>query len=78
MSRFVVQRAALCGAQIAWNGELDLADGEVRESTIGACVQVPGYRLSRLNASVIYVDNGANLQATDFPVPDLSSLGTGL
>ncbi len=69
---FVVTRAALCGVQLAFGGELDLSNGGVRESAIGACVQVPGYRLSRLNASVIYVDNGANLEATDFPVPEVS------
>jgi len=76
--RFVVSRAALCGVQVALGGALDLSNGEVRESAIGACVQVPGYRLSRLNASVIYVGNGANLEATDFPVPERSDASGGL
>ncbi len=78
LSRFVLRRAALCGVQIALDGELDLSDGEVRESAFGACVQVPGYRYSRLNASVVYLENGANLEATDFPVPELSGATAGL
>ena len=78
LTRFVVARSELCGAQIALGGELDLVDGEVRASAFGACVQVPGYRLSRLNASVVYVDNGANLEATDFPVPDVVDAVGGL
>lgn len=70
-SRFVVARAALCGAQIASGGQLDLSEGEVRESAIGACVQAPGYRLSRLNESVVYEANGADIEGTDFPVPEV-------
>lgn len=60
--------------QVALDGQLDLAQGEVRESPYGACVQVPGYRLSRLNATVRYEENGADVLPTSFPVPLASDL----
>ena len=68
MSRFVVARAELCGLQLARGGQVDLADGEVREHAIGVCVQVDDYDLDRLG--VRFVDNGVNLQATSLPVPE--------
>jgi len=72
MSQFVTRRAALCGVMIAQDGELDLSDGQVSESTIGACVQVADYQLSRLSTRVEYVGNGTNIAATDLPVPGAS------
>ena len=73
LSRFLVARAAVCGVQVALDGELDLADGEVRESSVGACVQVSGYAFSRLSTNVVYVENGTNIASTELPVPDASS-----
>jgi len=69
MSRFLVEDADLCGIQLAVMGQLDLDHGTVRGSTIGACVQVPGYDFGRLTTDVRYVDNGTNLDTTDLPVP---------
>ena len=76
--RFLLRHAASCDAQIAVHGELDPSNGEVRESTFGVCVQVPGYRLSRLNGSVVYVDNDEDTRGTDFPVPEVSDPIGGL
>ncbi|MCZ7686329.1 MAG: hypothetical protein M5U28_49210 [Sandaracinaceae bacterium] len=69
-SRFSIARAHLCGVQVAREGELDLADGEVAESAIGVCLQVEGYDVGRLTDAVRYRDNGATIEATTFPVPD--------
>ena len=41
----------------------------MENTAIGACVQVAGYDLDRLTQDVVYVDNGANLEATSLPVP---------
>ena len=48
---------------------VDLRNGVVEQSAIGACVQVDGYDLSRLNQGVEYRDNGTNLETTSLPVP---------
>ena len=67
---FAVHRAAVCGVMVA-EGMLDLERGEVSGSRIGACVQVPGYDLSRLSDEVRYFDNGINLDSTTLPVPTI-------
>ena len=74
--RFVIERASLCAVQLARGGAIDLSDGVVRESEFGACVQVDGYDLERLQEEVRYEDNGANLESTTLPVPDPSGSGT--
>ena len=56
--------------QVAGDAALDLAEGEVRGNTIGACVQVDGYDVTRLQDRVLYEENGVNLDATTLPVPD--------
>ena len=68
--RFVVSRSEVCGVLIARGGSLDLLHGEVRESLIGACIQVDGYDINRLSEHVAYRDNGTNLETTDLPVPE--------
>ena len=40
-----IEGAPLCGVQVADEGQLDLANGVVRSSAIGACVQVAGFDL---------------------------------
>jgi hypothetical protein len=70
MDRFEIGGAALCAVQVARDGSLDLANGQVYDSPIGACVQVDGYDLTRLSGTVAYHDNEANLQATSLPVPE--------
>jgi hypothetical protein len=68
VTRFLVDGARLCGAQIASGGELDLSNGEIRNATVGACVQEPGYDNTRLTSDVLFVDNGINLDATQHEV----------
>ena len=67
---FQIRAAALCGAQVALDGSLDLSEGEIASSTFGACVQVYDYDVSRLTQDVLYQDNGVNLEATSLPVPE--------
>jgi hypothetical protein len=72
LTRFLIDDAALCGVLVAAGDgptELDLIDGVIRGSPIGACVQVPGYALERLTDAVSYEDNATNLDATSLPVP---------
>ncbi len=73
--RFAIRDAALCGLQLATDGRVDLDMGEVSGCPVGACVQVDGYDLTRLSATVDYYDNGANLQATTLPVPTPGTSG---
>lgn len=70
VDRFVSTGNTLVGVQVARDGELDLAEGEVAENPIGANVQVPGYDLTRLSRRVLYRRNGTNLDAEELPVPD--------
>ncbi len=41
-------------------------------------VQVPGYAISRLEADVVFRDNGSNIAATDLPVPSVSDALGGM
>ncbi len=66
---FDVRGAATCGVFLADDGEADLETGSIAQSGIGACVQVDGYDVTRLDNGVEYVDNGANLDTTRLPVP---------
>ncbi len=73
MSRFEIAGASGCGLMVAASEtagtSVDASEGIVRDAAIGACVQVDGYDLSRLNHDVQYVDNGSNLDATSLPLP---------
>ncbi len=70
MSRFVVERAPLCGVQLARGGGMDLARGVVAEHPIGVCLGVPDYDVSRLTDEVLYRENGAIVESVDLVVPD--------
>ena len=67
---FSVDGSELCGVQVSTGGALDLHDGVVQRSYIGACVQVDGYDLRRLLDHVSYRDDHIHLQSTAYPVPD--------
>ncbi|MBW2465066.1 MAG: hypothetical protein JRH11_25680 [Deltaproteobacteria bacterium] len=68
-TRFEAQDSTLCGVLVAENGQVDLSQGQVSGSLIGACLQVEGYDTGRLTESVHYLDNGTSLDATRLPVP---------
>ena len=70
LSRFLIQGAAVCGVQVAFEGGLDLVDGVVSHNTIGACVQVDDYDIARLTDQVAYSDNETNLETSAMPIPD--------
>jgi hypothetical protein len=70
LTGFVIDESEACGFQFAQNGTLDVASGLVTGNEIGACVQVDGYDLSRLQTGVVYRDNGTNLASTTLPVPE--------
>lgn len=73
LSRFVVTDSALCGVQVASNASLDLAEGLVARSPIGANVQVPGYDLARISTTVRYVDNDTPIDTSALPLPEPSA-----
>jgi len=81
LSHFAIDQSAVCGVFVApltgaaGPSALDLATGTVRDSVIGACVQVDGYDIGRLTNEVRYEDNGTPLDSTTLPVPQ--PLGTG-
>lgn len=53
----------------AAGANLDLREGVVTGSPIGACVQQDGYDIARLSDGVEYYDNDINLDSTSLPVP---------
>jgi hypothetical protein len=69
-TRFRVEGSDLCGVQVASTSSLVLAEGEVRDNAIGACLHVPDYDLGLVTDGVRYADNGVNLQTTDLPLPE--------
>lgn len=69
MNDFVVRDADLCGVHVA-GAEMDLENGEVASSSIGACVQVEGYDVERLTGGVTFEDNEVTLDAVELPVPE--------
>jgi hypothetical protein len=69
LTRFALERATVCGVIVADDGGIDLDEGRVSESEIGACVQIDGYDLARLMRNVVYERNTTNLDATMLPVP---------
>lgn len=72
-TRFRLVRSALMGVQLANGGTMDLHEGEVAESQIGANVQTAGFDVSRLQDQVVFRDNQVNLDATTLPVPSPST-----
>ena len=73
LTRFAIRDSALCGVLLAEGAEVDLEHGEVSGNPIGICLQISDYDIERLTGTVAYSDNGTNLQATTFPVPDASN-----
>lgn len=72
ISDFVVSGSALCGIQLARDGAMDLHQGEVAFSPIGANVDVAGFDVARLSDRVVYHDNERNLDSVNLPVPEAS------
>lgn len=70
MSEFQIRDVPLCGVQIAEGGSVDLTRGEIRGASVGACVQVDGYDVSRLTDDVSYVDTDTSIQTTSHYVPE--------
>ena len=74
VSHFFLADTALCGVVVGRDGDtvtqMDLADGVVTSTPVGACVQVDGYDTARLQHDVEYRDVGVPLRATAYEVPD--------
>jgi hypothetical protein len=78
LTRFELSNAATCGVFVsdlilATAPTVDLVDGVISDSAIGACVQVPDYSLDRLTERVAYLRNEVNLDTTSLPVPEASN-----
>ncbi|MBO6936337.1 MAG: hypothetical protein JJ863_15305 [Deltaproteobacteria bacterium] len=71
LDRFLIEDTPLCGVQLARSAQVDLSSGTVRDATIGACVQVPGYDVERLARDVEYVETATRIELTDHYVPDV-------
>lgn len=70
LTRFLISRSALAGAQLVRDGEMDLHQGEVSSNPVGVNVQTEGFDVNRLLDRVRYQNNGVNLDASALPVPD--------
>jgi len=62
------------GAVIACDqgGTIDLHDGIISGSAIGANIQTEGFDLDRLADGVVFRDNGVDLDSYELPVPEIS------
>ncbi len=70
LERFSLIENAVCGAQVALDGELDLVDGTVRGHPIGVNIQNEGYDFARLSTGVRFEDNERNIDGAILPLPD--------
>jgi len=73
--RFALTESALCGIHLEDVAAADLIDGVIEGHEIGACVQVDGFDLERLQNMVVYRDNTTSLDVTMLPVPDVAGVG---
>src|SRR5207247_8167004 len=77
LDRFQLDATALCGVVVGDSDvagaatSVDLSEGTISTSPIGACVQVDGFDGARLRDRVRYVDVGIPLQATSYALPDV-------
>lgn len=69
LSRFRIEDVPLCGVQVAADGQLDLHDGWIADVSVGACVQVEDYDVSRLADDVVYDQAQTSIQLTEHAVP---------
>ena len=75
-----VDEAALCGVQVANDGQIMLTGGSIRNSEVGLCVQVEGFDLEAALNNVefegngISVDQDANHSVPEPPGLDLNDL----
>ncbi len=67
---FAFDDLALCGILLAENASLDLVHGHVSRAPFGACVQIPGYDLARLENDVVYRTD-QTLETTALPIPTI-------
>ncbi len=77
LTRFHIDEVEYCGVFLVAGDDpaelsVDLAQGEISNAAIGACVQAMDYDLSRLMQSVEYAGNDVNLDSTTLPVPEAS------
>jgi hypothetical protein len=72
-TRFTVEDATLCGVMVGRDDltptGLDLDDGVIDRTAVGACVQQDGYDTARLQVRVEYRDVGVPLRATTYAIP---------
>jgi len=68
LSRFLIERSALAGAQLV-DASLSLADGEVRDNPIGINLQETDRTLDDVTEGVRFVDNERNFDSVMIWVP---------
>ncbi|MEM9189654.1 MAG: right-handed parallel beta-helix repeat-containing protein [Myxococcota bacterium] len=70
MARFAIEDSELAGIQL-FEAAIDLSDGLVRGSPIGASISDPSIDPQRINTRVRYIDNQRNLDQMGTPPPAL-------
>lgn len=68
---FDVAEASLCGVMVGPEGTLELTEGSIRSSAVGACVRADDYPIVGLTEGVRYEDNGLTIDSAASPVPSL-------
>jgi len=67
---FRIERPDLCGVHVGEGGRLTLGRGEVRDATVGVCVQEPSFEIDAL-AEVRMVETTTPIDSVLLPVPSL-------
>ncbi len=70
LDQFSIGDIALCGVTVGAGGAIDLSNGVIAETPVGACVQEPGYDTERLHHDVRFVNVDIPLQATSYSLPE--------
>ena len=69
LSIFEIAENALCGIQIASQGDLQLQDGTVRDHIVGVSIHLDDFHLDKLTNNVVYRNNQRNLVTNALPLP---------
>ena len=74
LTRFLISRNVLAGAQVARGATMVLRNGEVSENEIGVNIAVEGFDPVNVTEQVLFRDNGRNLDSAALPltVPTIS------
>ncbi|MFC1611131.1 hypothetical protein ACFL6C_09240 [Myxococcota bacterium] len=69
LRNFEISHSALAGIQVGQDARVRALHGEIHHNTIGLNVQGSGFDFESIDDSVIFRDNGVDLDSAELPIP---------